>query len=542
MIDRRDAMRAMAAAGLGLAAAPARADDYPATAPAAGDTVVASDTTAIVETDAGKVRGYLRDGIATFKGIPYGAPTGGANRWLPPQPVVPWAGLRSSMQYGPVCPQGARGGWHNDEEAFLFDWDDGVPGEDCLRLNVWTPAARDDGRRRAVMVWFHGGGFVAGSGHELPAFDGERLARRGDVVVVTVNHRLGVLGFLNLAPHDQRYADSANAGQLDLVAALAWVRANAARFGGDPGNVTIFGQSGGGAKVTVLMAMPAARGLFHRAIVQSGAFIRLNDADASARLAAAVLARLGVAPDKLPGVPTAELLRAAFARPAKGQPPLPGWGPAVDGRVIPQQPFDPLAPALSAGVPVLVGSTLNEFTIPMWTAYPTTMTEDQLLGHVRGLSNDGATDVVRAARALYPSATPYRLWSVINTAASVRRGDLMLAAAKAAQRAAPAYCYRFDWQTPVLDGRQLAFHCSELAFVFDNTRRCANYTGDGPAARALAAQVSDAWVAFARTGDPNHPGLPRWEPFTPATTATMVFDTTCRLQANVDDELQRLLA
>src|SRR5579862_4048267 len=223
--------------------------------------IVAADGNAVVETTAGKVRGFTRNGIQTFKGIPFAATTEGAGRFLAPAKPRPWTGVRSSMYYGPTCPQAPRNGWHKDENAFLFQWDDGQQGEDCLRMNLWTPGL-NDGKKRPVMVWLHGGGWAAGSGQEQPAYNGENLSRRGDVVVLSLNHRLNILGYLNLASYGEKYADSANAGVLDLVVALEWVRENITAFGGDPGNVTIFGQSGGGAKVNTLASMPTAQGLF----------------------------------------------------------------------------------------------------------------------------------------------------------------------------------------------------------------------------------------------------------------------------------------
>jgi para-nitrobenzyl esterase len=267
---------------------------------------------AIVETRAGKLRGAVRDGVYTFKGVPYGKDTGGAARFLPAQPFPAWKGVRTALTYGPCCPQVVRGGWKNDETAFIYDWDDGYPGEDCLRLNIWSPGL--SGKPRPVMFWIHGGGYETGSSQELPAYDGERLARRGDVVFVSVNHRLGAFGFLDLSQFgDARYGLSGNAGQLDLVTALEWVRDNIAAFGGDPGNVTIFGQSGGGAKVSTLMAMPSAKGLFHKAIVQSGSLLEVGNPAQTKQLADALLKALDLGPGdlaKLADVPAAALVAA----------------------------------------------------------------------------------------------------------------------------------------------------------------------------------------------------------------------------------------
>jgi para-nitrobenzyl esterase len=526
---------------------------YPQIALPAGDTIAASDTAPIVETNVGKVRGYVRKGIFTFRGIPYGETTAGANRFMPPQKPKPWTNVRSSMQYGSVCPQPPRLGWHNDEEAWLFSWDDGVPGEDCLRVNVWSPGI-NDGKKRPVMVWLHGGGFSAGSGQELLSYDGESLARRGDVVVVTLNHRLNVFGFLNLSQYGSKYEKSANVGMLDIVATLEWVRDNIRNFGGDPNLVTIFGQSGGGGKVTALMAMPSAAGLFHRAIVQSGSILQGATEEQSSRLADTLLKKLGLdasSVDKLQDIPADQLEAAAVAVTFHPRPPssiidfrrvsaLLGWAPVVDGKTLPQHPFDPQAPAISAQVPLLVGSTLNEFVTAINHPEDMNLTESELKTRVQGILGDKADSAIRACRSIYPNAAPFALWSVIATS-SVRGAALSQARRKAAQGGAPAYCYLFAWQTPVLNGRPMAFHCSEIAFVFDNTARCENMTGGGSAARQLAAKASDAWIRFARAGDPNHPGLPHWTPLTAATNSTMVFDNECVLRNNLDSELQDLV-
>ena len=251
--------------------------------------ITASSATAIAEAESGKVAGYVENGIYIYKGIPYAK----AERFMPPVAADKWEGVRSSRAYGPTCPQGKRMGWYSDEQAFAFNWDDGYPDENCLRVNIWTPGLKD-GKTRPVMVWLHGGGYSAGSGQELPSYDGTNLAKKGDAVVVTLNHRLNVLGFLDLSAYGDKYAKSGNAGLLDLVAALQWVNKNIESFGGDARNVTIFGQSGGGGKVSTLLATPSARGLFHKAIVQSGSMLRTMEQKYSRRIGSAVMEELGL--------------------------------------------------------------------------------------------------------------------------------------------------------------------------------------------------------------------------------------------------------
>lgn len=418
-------------------------------------------------------------------------------------------------------------------------------------MNVWSPGLHDGGKR-PVMVWLHGGGYTAGSGQELLSYDGENLARRGDVVVVTLNHRLNVFGFLNLSRYGSRYAESANAGMLDIVAALEWVRDNIERFGGDPKLVTIFGQSGGGGKVTALMAMPSAAGLFHRAIVESGSLLRGATEEQSEELTEKLLKNLGLnasTVDRIQDIPVQHLEVAsvtvtAHPIPASGiidfrhAGSLLGWAPVVDGKVLPRQPFDPDAPALSAHIPLLVGTTLNEFVTATNHPEYMQMTNAELRSRVQAAFPDKAEKVISACKEIYPNAIPFELWSII-AVSSVRGSALTQARLKAAQEVAPAYCYQFAWQTPVLSGRPMAFHCSEIAFAFDNTDRCENMTGGGPAARELAAKVSEAWIHFARSGDPNHSGLPRWEPLTSGSNATMIRDGRCELRHNFDNDLQQ---
>jgi para-nitrobenzyl esterase len=516
-----------------------------------GTTIVATPPNAIVETSAGKVRGFERNGIFTFRGIPYGASTAGAARFQPPAPPTPWTQVRATMSYGPVCPQPVRAGWASDRVAFLYDWDDGYPGEDCLRLNVWTPAAEERGKR-PVMVWLHGGGYEAGSSQELPSYDGENLSRRGDVVVVSINHRLNVFGYLNMAAvGGEKYARSVNVGMLDIVAALQWVRDNVARFGGDPANVTVFGQSGGGAKVSTLMAMPSAQGLFHKAIVQSGSQLRLASADAAAALAAAVLKELqaqGIGNEQLTQVPAARLVEIATAvknklvsaNPRASLSERLGWQPWLDGAIVTSHPFDPQAPALAAKVPMLIGTTLHEFSSSALMPDPRSLTEQWLIAEVAKTYGDAATSIVAAFKRGHPGALPYELAAIIGATATFRSAAVRQAQLQATN--APAYLYWFAWKTPVLDGTPLAYHCAELAFAFDNIDRCANSTGGTPEARELAAKVSQAWIQFARTGDPNHAGLPRWPAVSAQTLPTMILDTRCEVKDDPDAAERKTLS
>ncbi|MEJ2009711.1 MAG: carboxylesterase/lipase family protein [Acidobacteriota bacterium] len=575
VLSRRALMKGTAVLAAGTAASAldpsrlvARAEAQTASKPyvARPTLITASTHKNVVETDSGKVFGYVKNGIVSFRGIPYGASTEGKNRFMPPEKPKPWAGERSALYWGPVAPQpftsttdAQRGGWKHDREAFMFDWEDGHDSEDCLRINVWTPSINDNARR-PVMMWLHGGGFVFGSSQELRMYPGDGLAHRGDVVVVSVNHRLGALGFGNLMDYGEQYASSANVGMLDLVLALQWVKTNISNFGGDPNKVLIFGQSGGGGKVSTLMAMPSAQGLFHRGVVESGSMLRDGSRKDSAQAMAGVLAELGLNKNnisRIHEIPYQKIIEAAVhsqrVSGAYGIHHGLGWGPVVDGKVLPRAGWTPDAPSYSKNVPLIVGNTLNEFfnSVQMEDASLDSMSMDEARKRLAGTGGQpsffstnlgkGTDHVIEVFRKAYPKATPFTMFSIISAMATMRLGALTQAERKARQGGAPAYNYWFQWQTPVLDGQGRAFHCSELPFVFYHTEVCAPMTGGGPDALALAGKMADAWISFARTGDPNHPGLPHWPAYDPAKMQTMIFDNQCVVKNDPDGEIRKAI-
>ena len=498
----------------------------------------------IATTAHGPVRGATEDGILVFKGIPYGATTAGAARFHAPAPPVAWSAVRDALAYPPMAPQSVftPGSLFT---SWTFDKD---ISEDCLALNVWTPGLRD-GAKRPVMVWFHGGDYSSLSGSRN-VYDGVRLCQRGNVVVVTVNHRLNAFGYMYLAEVAPALGAAVNPGMLDLVAALRWVRDNIAEFGGDPGNVTIFGQSGGGGKVSTIMAMPDAAGLFHRAIVQSGSYARNAHLQAMSpeegtRHARALLAALEIPSGdatRIAALPV-DTLVAGVAKVARG-PDRAVWRPVADGQVLPGGPWWPDAPAVSAQVPLMIGTTATEMTMLIGASDAATFTldEDGLRQRLaRWTKPEDADRLISAFRADRPEASPSDLFFAIATAGSFRKGAWTQADLKARQNAGPVYLYELDWQTPVEGGKWHSPHSLDLALVFDNVAKSASMVGSGPEPRRVAERMSSAWLAFARTGDPSTEELP-WPAWRPNSRATMVFDTESRVVNGFRDEERVLLA
>ena len=508
-----------------------------------------------VETSAGQVRGTTIEGVAAFKCIPYGASTSGANRFMPPRKPVPWAGVRDTVDYTGHAPQqGLRAPTRPELADFSGPPDTSPESEDCLTLNVWSPGL--DASKRPVMVWFHGGAFAYGTANAA-RLQGSRLATRGDVVVVTVNQRLNIFGFLDLsAVGGADFADSGNAGTLDMIAALEWVRDNIDRFGGDPGNVTIFGESGGGGKVCTLLAMPAARGLFHRAIVQSGAAIRLRERDRAHALTDAVLRVLGVAGDdvrRLQALPMAQLLAAVEpAQKAIGPAPQPlfdryPFGPVVDGRIVPRHPFDASAPDasapdVSADIPLLIGDMKDEMTSFLARddkVWHRNLTEQELRDRVATVAGAHTDRVIETYRRLYPDLNPAERLIATLTDSNFRIRSLIVAEHKARQARAPVYMYSFEWETPVHGGRLKAPHALDVPFTFD-TIDLTNATDRSADAHTLAATMSATWATFARTGVPDNAAIPHWPPYDVSTRSTLVLDAVCRIEQDPRGETRQL--
>jgi para-nitrobenzyl esterase len=490
----------------------------------------------IVETNLGKLRGVSTDGAYSFKGVPYGASTDGSMRFMPPVKPASWTGVRDAINLGPLAPQfvSSASGGSDIRKAMGDIFGPGEISEDCLVLNVWTPSLHRG--KRPVMVWLHGGGFTGGS-DGAPTYDGTNLARRRDVVVVGLNHRLNVFGYLYLGElGGAKYADSGNVGMLDIVLALEWVRDNIAHFGGDPANITIFGESGGGAKVSTLMAMPPAKGLFHKTIVESGSMLKATSREDANKSAEKFIAKLDITPDRIDDLQKLPMEKLLDAMRSLTGPNAIRLGPVVDGRSLPRNPFDPDAPAQSANIPMLIGTNGTESSLLLGLGDPAlfSLNDADMRSRLKAylhLDDDVKLDSIIA---IYgkdrPGASPSEIYFAVTTDRMMRMNAITQAERKVAQGAAPAYMYIFAWRTPVLDGRLRSPHGIELAFVFDNTDKTVGLNGSAPDVPVLADKVSAAWAAFAHTGNPGTGALPHWPAYDTQSRATMVFNDECKLE------------
>jgi len=528
---------------------------------AESDPFVAAPGVAVVDTNAGKVQGYIHEDIFTYHGIPYAE----AERFMPPTKVKKWPGIRMAMSYGNISSQVIEG---NDEntggEIFLpkryRNW---PQNDDCQNLNIWTPAINDN-KKRPVMVWLHGGGFAYGSSSDLTSYDGENLSKKGDVVVVSVNHRLNALGFLDLSAYGGKYKYSGNLGMMDIVASLEWVKENISKFGGDPNNITLFGESGGGAKILTLMGTPAAEGLFHKAIVQSGAVesmgMTLTSVKSSRRVAELTLENLGIKPDevdKIKDIPYEKLIEAgnrALNQTAQEQKTIGpfgkialNWAPIMDGDYIPVEPVGNSFATLSKDIPLLIGSNLTEFNTfgymnadvsKLQSDNKNTWSDDEIKNRLKQQYGNKADGVTKAFSKAYPNT---KIADALFVDSMHRKFVLKTATLKADQKGAPVYNYMFTWETPVMGGFMMSYHTAEIPFVFNNIGLAESATGGTKKAYALADKMSSAWINFAKNGDPNGKKLPKWEAFTRENGATMIFDNKSEVKYNHDQELIEIL-
>ena len=505
------------------------------------------DNIAVANTQYGKVRGYILRGIHTFLGIPYGADTSGENRFMPPQKPKPWAEIKPAVWWGNSAPQIMEKRYANEYASFVDHWNYDDVSEDCLRINVWTPAL--DSKKRPVIVWLHGGGFVNGNGIEQDGYHGENLSRFGDVVFCSLNHRLGALGFTNLAKAGgDKLAASGNVGMLDIVAALEWVRDNIANFGGDANNVTIIGQSGGGAKVSSLTAMPSAKGLFHKAVALSGSSLSGLSKEYSEKLGEMVLKEAGLGPNeigKLQQIPWREYIDIANRATAKMADEAKrmnltrgGFAPVADGRFLDEGTFYTSNSHFSADIPMIICTTFNEQSPSRVDSSLENIGIGEVKEKLKSRFGDKTGEIVDSYAKVFPDKKPVEIWSMVM---SNRKSAIATADAKAKQKA-PVYLAWFGFQPPLFDGRMRAFHCDDICFWFYNTDLMLTHTGGGARPRRLSEKMAKSFVNFARTGNPNGGGLPNWPKYTSANGETMILNDECVVKNDPDREARKALS
>lgn len=501
------------------------------------------DNIAIAQTEYGKVRGFILRGIHQFLGIPYGADTSGKNRFMPPQKPVPWNDIKPTIWWGNSAPQIMEKRYANVYSSFVDHWNYDDVSEDCLKLNIWTPAL--DKGNRPVIVWLHGGGFVNGNGIEQDGYHGENLSRMGNIVFCSVNHRLGALGYCCLSSVGGPLA-SGNAGNLDLVASLEWIKNNIAQFGGDPNNVTIIGQSGGGAKVTTLMNMPAAKGLFHKAVALSGSSLIGVNKDYAEKLGAKVLEEAGFKIgefEKLQQMPWLEFIQIANRTVAKFSDEAKkmgiqreGFSPVSDGIHLSSEPF--FTGGMSENIPLMINTTFHEWTPSRSDASLEKVTWEEITEKISARFGEKSSLIVSAYKKQFPTASPVEIWALI---LSNRKNAVATADAKSKNGKAPVYVSWFGWQPPLFDGRMRAFHCIDICFWFYNTDLMLTHTGGGKRPRELSSKMANSFIQFVKTGNPNGGGLPEWLPYSAEKGETMILDDLCLLQNNPDGEARKSL-
>lgn len=505
------------------------------------------DNIAIANTAYGRVRGFILRGIHTFLGIPYGADTSGANRFMPPQKPASWTDVRPAVWWGNTAPQIMEKRYADQYASFVDHWNYDDVSEDCLRINVWTPAL--DTKKRPVVVWLHGGGFVNGNGIEQDGYHGENLSRMGEVVFCSLNHRLGALGFTNIAGvGGEKFAASGNVGMLDIVAALEWVRDNIANFGGDASNVTIIGQSGGGAKVCTLMAMPSAKGLFHKAVALSGSSLGGVNKEYSEKLGAMVLKEAGLSSNeigKLQQIPWREYIDIAnravvkMAEEAKRLNLVRGgYSPVADGNFLSELPFYNDLTHFSADIPMIISTTFNEQSPSRVDSALEKVSMNDVKEKLKVRFGEKSGEVADAYSKTFPDKKPVEIWSMI---LSNRKNAIATADAKVKQKA-PVYIAWFGWQPPLFDGRMRAFHCDDICFWFYNTDLMLTHTGGGARPRRLSEKMAKSFVNFARTGNPNGGGLPNWPQYTTGKGETMILDDVPVVKNDPDRDARKSLA
>lgn len=517
-----------------------------------GQVLFIGDDIAITDTVYGKVQGFIHKDVYHFRGIPYGADTGGKNRFMPPQKPEPWSNVFPAVWWGNSAPQILDNQFSRPYASFADCWNYDAVSEDCLRLNVWTKGLADGGKRPVIM-WLHGGGFSAGNGIEQDGYKGENLSRKGDIVFVSINHRLGAIGFSDLsAVGGSKYADSGNVGALDMIAALEWIHENIVNFGGDPGNVTIIGQSGGGAKVCTVAAMPKSKGLVHKAVPLSGSSTQAMDQSVSQKLGEYILKEAGLKTseiDKLQEIPWREYIELAnrasqkYSQENAQSGGRSGFAPVADGVNIPKGTFFSDENGVASDVPMLICSTFHEMSIGRLEPELENITASEAKEYLktragfRGGYGDQAPEIYDAYAKVFPDAKPIE---ILNLAAASRKGVVDTATAKSNQKA-PVYVAWFGWEPPLFNNRMRAFHCIDICFWFYNTDLMITHTGGGARPRKLSEKMSDALLQFMKTGNPNGGGLPEWPVFTVENGETMILDDQCEVKNDPDREARKIL-